>query len=63
MRVGKRERHRNLAIVLLAELAAILARNPDRVPTVLWEAGIVDNPRFNRSMPLDLRQYQLAHLG
>src|SRR3954466_15796018 len=29
--IGARERHRHLAVVLLAELAAILARHPDRV--------------------------------
>src|SRR4051812_42053950 len=42
--IGERERHSHLAIVLLAELAAILARDPDRVPALLGEAGIVDDP-------------------
>src|SRR4051812_26140117 len=42
--MGEGERHRHLAIVLLAELAAILTRHPDRVPALLGEAGIVDDP-------------------
>src|SRR3954452_21435001 len=42
--VGKQERHSPLAIVLLAELPAILTRPPHRVPALLGEAGIVDDP-------------------
>src|SRR3954471_1702006 len=42
--VGERERHGHWAVVLFAELAAILARHPDRVPALLGEAGIVDDP-------------------
>ncbi len=46
--VGQRQRHRHLAIVLLAELAAILPRHADRVPPLLGKAGIVDDPRLDR---------------
>jgi hypothetical protein len=41
-------------IVLLAKLAAVLPRHPDRVPPLLGKAGVVDNPRFNRPVTLDL---------
>jgi hypothetical protein len=36
--IGDRQRHRNLAIILLAELAAILPRHPHRVLALLGEA-------------------------
>src|SRR3954467_9688128 len=61
--IGKRERHGHLAIVLLAELAAILARHPDRVPALLGEAGIVDDPGLDGPSTLDGRQDQVAHRG
>jgi hypothetical protein len=41
--IGNRQRHRDLTIVLLAKLAAILPRHPDRVPPLLGKAGVVDN--------------------
>src|ERR1019366_5450099 len=63
MVIGNRQRHRDLAIVLLAKLAAILPRYPDRVPPLLGKAGVVDDPGFNRPVTLDLRQHHLAHLG
>src|ERR1700688_916961 len=63
MFVGNRQRHRDLAVVLLAKLTAILPRNTDRMPSLLWQSGIVDNPRFDRAVTLDLRQNHLAHLG
>jgi len=44
MFVGNRQRYRDLAVVLLAELAAILPRNADRMPSLLGQAGIVDDP-------------------
>ena len=61
--IGDRQRYRGLAIVLLAELAAILPRHAHRVPALLRKAGIVDDPRLDRAVPLDLRQRPLAHLG
>ena len=61
--VGKRQRDRRLAVVLLAQLAAILPRHPDRVLALLRKAGVVDDPSLDRASPLDRRQHQLAHLG
>src|SRR3954466_5669265 len=61
--IGKRERHSYLAIVLLAELTAILARHPHRVPALLGEAGIIDDPGLDGPGALDPRQDQVAHLG
>src|SRR3954470_17421800 len=54
---------RELAVVLLAELAAILARHPDRVPALLGEAGIVDDPGLDGPSTLEGGQDQVAHLG
>ncbi|CCM80328.1 hypothetical protein BN77_p260015 [Rhizobium mesoamericanum STM3625] len=50
----------DLAVVLLAELAAILPRDPDRMLALPGKASVIDNPRFNRPMPLDQRQHQIA---
>jgi hypothetical protein len=63
MAIGDRQRYRGLAIVLLAELAAILPRHPHRMPTLLRKAGIIDNPGLDRAVPLQRWQHQLAHLG
>ena len=61
--IGNRQRHRDLTIVLLAELAAILPCHPYRMPALLGKARVVDDPGLDRPMPLDLRQHHLAHLG
>ena len=63
MAIGQRQRHRHLAIVLLAELTAILPRNAHRMPPLLGKARVVDDPCRDRAVPLDLRQNHLAHLG
>src|SRR5882757_7524727 len=63
MLIGKRQRYGDLAVVLLAKLTAILPRNTDRMPALLWQASIVDNPRFDRAVTLDLRQNHLSDLG
>src|SRR5271166_3639155 len=60
--IGDRQRYRYLAVVLLAELATILARNADRVPTLLGKARVVDDPRLDRPVPFHLRQHQRADL-
>ena len=59
--VGQRQADRNLAVVPLAELAAILARHPDRVTAFLRKAGVVDNPGFDRAAAFDDRQGQLLY--
>ena len=47
--IGNRQRHRHLAIGLLAELTAILVVHADRMLALLGERGVVDDPRLNRS--------------
>ena len=63
MAIGQRQRYRHLAIVLLAELTAILPRHADRMPSLLGKARVVDDPGRDRAVPLNLRQHHLAHLG
>src|SRR4051794_24664222 len=52
---------RNLAVVLLAELTAVLTRHPDRVTALLRKAGVVDDPGFDRAAAFDERQDQLLY--
>src|SRR4051812_46111614 len=52
---------RNLAVVLLAQLAAVLTRHPDRVSALLRKAGVVDDPGFDRAAAFDERQDQLLY--
>ena len=52
-----------MAIVLLAELAAVLTRHPDRVPALVGEAGIVDDPGLDGPGAFNGGQHQVAHLG
>ena len=62
MAIGQRQRHRHLAVVLLAELTAILPRHADPMRPC-WESSCRrwSTPKSRR--PLDLRQHHLAHLG
>ena len=53
---------RKLLIALLAEVAAILPRHPNRMSPLLGKARVVDDPGRDRAMPLDRRQYLLPHL-
>src|SRR3954464_9641617 len=57
--IGQRQADRHLAVVLLAELAAILTRHPDRMTAFLWKPGVVDDPGFDRTATFDDRQDQL----
>jgi hypothetical protein len=50
-----------LAVVLLAQLTAILPGHPDRMPPLLGKARVIDDPRFDRPAILDRRQHKLAH--
>ena len=61
--IGKRQRHRDLTVILLAKLPAILTPHTDRVRSLLGETGVIDDPRFDRSMAFYRRQYHLAHFG
>jgi hypothetical protein len=56
-----RQAHRDLAVVLLAELPAILPRHADRIRALLREAGVVDDPGSDRSLSLDDRQHLRPH--
>src|SRR5262249_4999588 len=60
--IGDRQRHRDLTIVLLAKLAAILSSHPDRMLPFLGKARVVDDPRFDRPVAFQLWQHQFPHL-
>jgi hypothetical protein len=53
--VGQRQRHRDLAVIPLAELAAVLTRHPDRVAPLLGDPGIVHDPGRDRAVALKCR--------
>src|SRR5215470_19033437 len=53
--VGDRQRNCYLAIVLLAELSAILPRDTDRVLALLGKTRVVDDPRRNGAVHLNIR--------
>jgi hypothetical protein len=59
--VRHRQAHRHLAVVLLAQLPAVLPGDTDRVPALLREGGVVHDPVAHRAVPLDRGQYPLAH--
>ena len=61
--VGNRQADRDLAVVLLAELATVLPCHADRMRAFLREAGVVDDPGADRPMPLDGGHHLLAHGG
>ena len=48
-----RQADRDLAVVLLAQLAAILPRHADRVAALLGKACVVDDPRLDRFVTRD----------
>src|ERR1051325_11934651 len=57
--IGHRQADRDLTIVPLAELTAILTGHPDRVTALLRKAGVVDDPGFDHAAAFDERQDQL----
>ncbi len=59
----QRQRDGDLATVLLAELAAILPGDADRVDAFLWDAGVIDHPAADATALLDDRQHVAAHGG
>ena len=63
MMIGDRQRYSHLAIVLLAKLTAVLARHPDRMPSLFGKSRVIDDPRLDRPVPFNLRQHYLAHLA
>ena len=45
-----RKTHRYPAVILLAYLTAILARDPDRMLSLLWKARVIHYPRHDRPL-------------
>jgi hypothetical protein len=62
---GDREADRDLAVVLLAELPAVLLPgDADRVPALLGDAGVVDDPGLRRAAAGgQARQRPIPHRG
>jgi hypothetical protein len=56
-----RQAHCNLAVVLLAQLAAILPRHANRMAALLGKAGVIDDPCLDRFLPGDRWQHMLTH--
>jgi hypothetical protein len=63
MMVGDRQRHRHLAIGLLAELPTVLMMRPDRVLAFLGTPRVVDDPGFDRAMLRHRWRHQFTHFG
>jgi hypothetical protein len=63
MVIGDRQRHHRLAIVLLAQLAAILPRHADRMAAFLREPSVINDPRLDRAVRLNGRQRDLPHFA
>ena len=61
MVVGHRQRDGDLAVILFAELSAVLPGHPDRVLALLRHAGIVNHPAADRTALLNQRQHASAH--
>ena len=62
MLIGERNAHRHLAVVLFAQLPAVLARDTDRVRPLLRKAGVIDQQRLRLSgARRDLLQHIVAH--
>lgn len=57
--VGHRDAHGDLAIVLLAQLTAVLPRHAHRVPSLPGKPGFIDQYRFGRPRACD---YPLPHI-
>src|SRR6202034_3265956 len=60
---GHRETHRYLAVVLLAQLAAILPGYTDRVAALLRKPGVIDDPGLDWFVSGDRWQHSLTHTG
>jgi hypothetical protein len=60
--VGEGNADRHLAVILLAQLPAVLARDPDRVRALLRKARVIDQQRLRLSGARhDLLQHMVAH--
>jgi hypothetical protein len=63
MTVRDRQRNGNLAIILLAELAAILPRHANRVLTLLRKACVINDKGFDRAVLFEYWQRPLPNLS
>ena len=61
--VGYRKRNRVLTVVLLTDLAAILAGDANRMLTLFGEPCVVNDPGFDGAAPLDCGQSQVKNFG
>jgi hypothetical protein len=59
--VGSRQAHCHLAVVLFAELTAVLPRHADRVFAFFRHAGVIDDQCPDRAAPLDDGQNTGTH--
>ena len=60
--VGQRQRHRDLAIVRLAQPPAILARHAYRMRALFRKTCVVDDQRLNAPMRLERRRDEISDL-
>ncbi len=58
---GQRQADRHLAVVLFAQLAAVLARHADRMPSLLGKARVVHDPGLDRAARRQRRQHRGPH--
>src|SRR3954454_24103560 len=61
--MGERQRHGDLAVLLLAQLAAVLAGGANPGRALLWKARVVADPGSAQAVSLEGRQYLLTHGG
>ena len=61
--IGQRQRHRDLAIVRLAQPPAILARHAYRMRALLLKTCVVDDHRFDPAMRLERRRDEISDLA
>ena len=55
-----RQRHRHPAVILLARLAAVLTRHPDRMLALLRKSRVVDDPGHRLAFGQQLGQHRLG---
>jgi hypothetical protein len=60
--IGDRKRHRDLAIVRLAQPPAILPRDADGVNALFRKAGVIDDPRGDAALRFERRRDEVPDL-
>jgi len=59
--IGDRQADSDLAVILLAKLSTVLPCDTNRMLAFLGYAGVVDDQRSDRAVPLDDGQHAGAH--